>query len=220
MLSTTAAARRAASTSRHTAAVVALGVALGGCTAVGGLFDREPSASAAPTQDPSLQRDFQAERLADYLETMRDLIEGDAVTKADVFSNAADAAEYSPTTTNQLNFALALATPGHASSDAAEAQRRLNELLASTSLLPEERVLATIHLKEVEQRLILDAEAQQLQQEAELAIAQRDAETAQRLQATLEENRRLRLELDEAQDKLDAITNIERSIRERENGPN
>jgi hypothetical protein len=36
----------------------------------------------------------------------------------------------------------------------------------------------------------------------------------------MEENRRLRVQLDEAREKLDAITNIERSIRERESGAN
>ena len=78
-------------------------------------------------------------------------------------------------------------------------------------------MLATVHLKEVEQRLILDAEAQRLQKAVETATAQRNDQTAQRLQAALDENRQLRAELDQAREKLDAITNIERSIREREN---
>ena len=54
---------------------------------------------------------------------------------------------------------------------------------------------------------------------AAAATAQRNDRSAQQLQAALEENRQLRLALDEARAKLDAITNIERSIRERENGP-
>ena len=42
----------------------------------------------------------------------------------------------------------------------------LSELLASgDALLPEEQVLALIHLKDVEERLILDAEATRLQAE-------------------------------------------------------
>ena len=86
--------------------------------------------------------------------------------------------------------------------------------------MPEERILALVHLKDVEQRLILDAEAERLQQAAAAAAAQRNDQAAQRLQAALEENRQLRLALDEARAKLDAITNIERSIRERDNGAN
>jgi hypothetical protein len=75
-------------------------------------------------------------------------------------------------------------------------------------------------LKEVEQRLILNAEAQRLQRAAQAATAQRNDQSAQRLQAALEENAQLKAELEEAKAKLDAITNIERSIRERENGSN
>jgi hypothetical protein len=155
-----------------------------------------------------------------YLDALRDLLEGDAVVQADVFRTIQAAADAAPTTTNRLRLALALATPTHAASDPAEAQRLLNELLASGSaLLPDEQTLALIHLKDVEQRLILDAEAERLQRAATAAAAQRNDRNAQQLQAALEENRQLRTALDEARAKLDAITNIERSIRERENGP-
>jgi hypothetical protein len=152
---------------------------------------------------------------------LRNLIEGDAVVQADVFRNVAAAADASPTTTNRLMLALALATPKHPSSDAARAEMLLRELLAAgDALLPEEHVLALIHLKDVEERLILDAEAARLQQAMAAATAQRNDRNAQQLQAALEENRQLRAALDEVRAKLDAITNIERSIRERENGPN
>ena len=95
----------------------------------------------------------------------------------------------------------------------------MSELLATgDALLPEEQVLALIHLKDVEQRLILDAESKRMQQTAAAAAAQRNDRAAQQLQAALEENRQLKAALDEARARLDAITNIERSIRERENG--
>jgi hypothetical protein len=159
-----------------------------------------------------------AEALGVYLEALRELLEGDTVVQADVFRTIAAAADAAPTTTNRLRLALALATPTHAANDPAAAQRLLNELLATGgALLPEERTLALIHLKDVEQRLILDAEAERLQRAAAAAAAQRNDRIAQQLQAALEENRQLRAALDEARAKLDAITNIERSIREREN---
>src|SRR5690606_6577180 len=142
--------------------------------------DDEPSAT--------VPRDLAADRLRVYLQTRPDLIEGDAVLKADVFRNAENAAAYSPTTTNRLNYALALATPGHPASNPVEAQRLLRGLLAEQGLLPQERVLATIHLQETEQRLILDAEARRLQEEMERAIAQSNAANAERLQQTLAEN--------------------------------
>lgn len=194
--------------------------ALAGCSS-GGLF-RAAEPNSAPTVPSSLGGNQRgSSELSLYLDTLRNLVEGDAVVKADTFRNVATAADVAPTTTNRLNLALALATPGHPSSDPAAAQRALSELLAAgDTLLPDERTLALVHLKEVEQRLILDAEAQRLQRAAQTATTQRNDQAAQRLQAALEENRQLRLALDEARAKLDAITNIERSIRERENATN
>lgn len=198
---------------------LALAAALAGCTSFGaGSAARQPVPPTAPAVGPAAGT---ADALAVYLQMLRDLIEGDAVLQADIFRNVATAAEVSPTTTNRLMLALALATPTHASNDAQRAQVLLSELLASgDALLPEERVLVLIHLKDVEQRLILDAEADRLQQAVAAATAQRNDRNSQQLQAALEENRQLRLALDEVRAKLDAITNIERSIRERENGSN
>jgi hypothetical protein len=191
---------------------------LAGCTALGGASsgDRETAPSTASDPRPAVV----GEGIAVYLQTLRALIEGDPVLQADVFRNVAAQADDAPTTTNRLMLALALATGTHPASNPAEAQRLLSELLATgDALLPEEQVLALIHLKDVEQRLILDAEAERLQRAAAAATAQRNDRSAQQLQAALDENRQLRAALDEARAKLDAITNIERSIRERENGP-
>ena len=50
------------------------------------------------------------------------------------------------------------------------------------------------------------------------ADRERTANASHRLQAELDENARLRKELDEARAKLDAIANIERSLNERKPG--
>lgn len=192
-----------------------VGAVLVGCASTDRTADDRATAPAnVPTTAPATRSDA----LAVYLDPLRTLLEGDAVTQTDVFRGIAAAADAAPTTTNRLRLALALATPMHPGTNTAEAQRLLSELLASgDALLPEEQVLALIHLKDVEERLILDAEATRLQQAAAAAAAQRNDRSAQQLQAALEENRQLKLALDEARAKLDAITNIERSIREREN---
>jgi predicted RNA-binding Zn ribbon-like protein len=78
-------------------------------------------------------------------------------------------------------------------------------------------MLVTIHLREVEQRLILDAAAAQLRSESANALEQQNLESAAELRAALEENRRLRAQLDDATQKLNALAAIEQSIREREN---
>lgn len=200
-------------------AALLLAIAATGCSAFGGRPG--PAQPARPASPPPTAgaRSFGSEGLALYLNTVRELIEGDAVVKADVFRNVSAAADSAPTTTNRLNLALALATPGHPSTNPAEAQRLLNEMLAKdNALLPEERVLALLELKDVEQRLILDAEAARLQRAAQVAATQRNDQSAQRLQTALDENRLLRQQLDEARAKLDAITTIEKSIRERESG--
>lgn len=196
---------------------------LAACASTGGPFSglRNASTPAAQELPDDGATSLDAEGLAVYLELMRALVEGDPVTQAEAFNAAAEAADLAPTTTNRLRYALGLAVPGHASSNAAAAERALSALLAQgDALLPEERVLAAIHLRDVEQRLILDAEAEQLRTAAASELARQNAENAERLEAALEENRRLRAELDEATEALDAITTIERSIRERENGPN
>ena len=201
---------------RNTASLIFVSAALAACTELGpteGRQTSEPTVAELPANA--------SDGVGIYLQTLRSLIEGDPVEQADVFRNVAAAADASPTTTNRLMLALALATPTHPSSDEAKAQKLLSELLAAgDTLLPEERTLALIHLKDVEARLILDAEAGRLQRAAAAASAERNDRTTQQLQAALEENRQLKLALDDVRARLDAITNIERSIRERENGPN
>jgi len=194
-------------------------IALTGCSMTGSLFGGPDSSSPARGPEPgaTATSSLETRALGLYLETMEALIEGDSVTQAEVFENASEAAVLSPTTTNRLRLALALATPGHPGADPVAAQRQLADLLAAgDSLLPEERVLATIHLQEVEERLILDSAAQQQRQRSAAEISRLNADSTERLQAAEDENRRLREELAEAQEKLEAITSIERSIRERD----
>jgi hypothetical protein len=202
---------------RSAAPLIFVSAALAACTALGPSDGRQATEPTVTTELPANA----ADGIGIYLQTLRSLIEGDPVEQADVFRTVAGAADASPTTTNRLMLALALATPTHPSSDEAKAQALLSELLAaSDTLLPEERTLALIHLKDVEARLILDAEAGRLQRAAAAATAERNDRNTQQLQAALEENRQLKLALDDVRARLDAITNIERSIRERENGPN
>jgi hypothetical protein len=152
-----------------------------------------------------------------YLDTMQQLITGDALTRAAAFNDAEEAAEFAPTTTNRLRYALALSVPGHSGSDPAAAAERLGALLAAgDALLPEERMLATIQLRQAEQLQILASANADLTRRIETAVATSDAEGARRLQAVMSENERLRRELEDATTMLEAITNIERSISESE----
>jgi len=198
--------------SRRPYLLVSLLLAVSGCGTNAGLFG-----SAGDRPAASINVEPTAAGMAGYLELMSNLVEGDQVTQAEVFQDASRAVEWAPTTTNRLRYALALATPGHPSADPVAAQSLLNELLASTdTLLPEERILATIHLNEVDQRLVLDSEARRLKQEADTSLQRQAVETNQRLRTAVAENQKLQKQLKEAQDKLEAITAIERSLQERE----
>jgi hypothetical protein len=199
--------------------VLAFALPLTGCSSMQGLFGRDAEASGSDEGGgtAAARTAADAQGVVVYLDLMRTLIEGDALTQAEVFGEVADAADFAPTTTNRLKYALALATPGHPGSDAMLAEQRLSALAASSdALLPEERMLVTIQLREVEQRLILDAAAAQLRRESAAALAQQNSASAAQLRAALEENRRLRAELDDATQKLNALAAIEQSIRDRE----
>ena len=97
------------------------------------------------------------------LELMSELPQGDPATQAELLQTAKNAAELTPTTSNKLKYALALATPGHGGADPVAAQRQLAELLATPeNLLPIERFMAQSQLRQVERQLILGTENQRL----------------------------------------------------------
>lgn len=152
---------------------------------------------------------------APYIGEMSQLASGDPATQAEIYADAAAAARLTPDTGSRLRFALVLATPGHPGSDPDLAQNILRDLLSEPELLtPIERSLATIHLGEVEERLTLNAEARRLRLASVRATNSEEEAIAQRIASVESENRQLRQSLAEAQEKLDAITSIERSIRE------
>jgi hypothetical protein len=182
------------------------------CGAAGPFARQKP---AAPTEPDRASPDLSP--ITPLLQMMSSLPQGDPARQAELFQSAKDAAELTPTTSNKLKYALALATPGYSGSDPVAAQRQLSELLARPeTLLPIERLLALVELKEVEQRLILQAENKRMRDDA-----QRDESREKllainrRLAAESDENVRLRKALDEARAKLEAITHIERSINDR-----
>ena len=180
---------------------------LGACSLLG---QPAPAPATPQRQDPSLAV------IGDHLEMMSRLSQVTPAEQAEIFQGAQNAAEAAPTTSNLLRYALALATPGHGSEDLTAASDRLSQLLAgSDTMLPAERALAWVVLKDVEQRLILLAENRRLQDSSARLAKERGAATNRRLQAEIEENARLKRELAEAQAKLDEITRIERSIIER-----
>ncbi len=152
-----------------------------------------------------------------YLKELQDLAAGDPATQAEIFADASSAAQLTPDPSTNLRLALVLATPGHAESDAATAESMLREVLTQPELLTTpEFALATIHLNSVERLIVANAEARQLRESSNRAARTEEQAITQRLASVEAENRRLRRDLEDAEQKLEAITSIERSIREQE----
>ncbi len=192
------------------AAFVAPALLLAACTLV-------PSPTPAPQPPPTEPRlDPSLAVVAEHLQTMARLNMGTPAQQAEILKNARDNAQIAPTTTNLLRLALVLATPDHGASNPQDARQRLSELLARPeNLMPAEQALAMVLLDHVDKRLVLQSENQKLQADNARTASERGAATNRRLQAEIEENNRLRRALKEAQDKLDEIARIERSIIDR-----
>lgn len=152
-----------------------------------------------------------------YIEELALLASNDPASTAEIYADATAGATLTPNASTNLRLGLVLAIPGHAESDPARAQSLLRDALSQELLLtPAEIALARIHLNSVERLLIVQVETDRLRAStSRLQQSQQDA-ASQRLASIEAENRRLRRELAEAEDKLEAITSIERSIREQE----
>lgn len=155
--------------------------------------------------------------LAYYFDLMLRLTDDDALTRAEAFNDARDGAEFAPTTSNRLSYALALSVPGHAGSDPAAAAERLRDLIAAgDALLPEERMLARIQLRYAEQLEVLEGNRVELQAMLDAARAAQNEAAQETIRGLQAQNAELRAELENATEMLDAITRIEESISERE----
>jgi hypothetical protein len=204
-----------------TVGALALLLAMAGCSSTGSLFRSSGDGSNGSTNGSDTAAGdtatLDARNVAVYLDTMARLIEGDTLTQAAIFNDLADAAEFAPTTTNRLLYALALSLPDHSGSDPAAAAERLRGLIAAgNTLLPEERMLAQIQLQSANELAILRAASAESEARLASGLAARDEQHAAALAAQMAEIERLETELKDVTATLDAITNIERSLSERE----
>ena len=157
--------------------------------------------------------------LNDYLILLQKLVQGPPSEQAEIVTAAQRDYDTAPTPSHTLKLALILGTPGHPAANLTRAQGLLRELMANPeTLLPGERALTFLQLSQIDDHLTLEAENLRLQADAVRADREHVASANHRLQAELDENTRLRKELEEARAKLDAIANIERSLNERKPG--
>jgi len=194
---------------RVLAAILIAALALSGCESTSNWLKGRRTAVA---DDPVLAGSSEANT---YLAELEQLVNGDPATQAEIVADAESAAKLTPGPSTELRYALVMATPGHAGSNAAEAQALLREILVRPELLTESEVaLATIFLRNAESSVVLGTEARRLRAENTRAATTEEAAVSQRIARVEAENRQLRQSLAEAEAKIEALTSIERSIRE------
>ena len=190
---------------RHKLLVASLCALIGGCA--GGMSPRhEPAA-------PAIDRDStEAAVISSDLDVCLRLARGSPAEQAEILTTANNDYSAAPTPSRVLRYAMVLSTPGHAGYDPVVAQRLLHEVLANPeTLLPAERALAFLQLQQVDRQQSLKADVTRLQQNAERSTNDRIAQLSRQLKTESDDNVRLKKLLAEAQEKLDAIANIERS---------
>jgi hypothetical protein len=191
------------------AAALSVALLLSGCSTTAQISDWFRGASG--------QGAMEAPDLETYLGELSELTSGDAGRQADIYDDASAAAELEPGPSSTLRLALVLATPGHAQSDPGRAVTLLREVLQQeTSLTTEEMSLASVYLANAERLAEVTGEVARLRDSSAKANRAEQQSSARRIAAVEAENERLRKELEEAEQKLEAITSIERSIREQQ----
>lgn len=181
-----------------------------GCAAfMAGRANTAPAPPASPVSSSATQ-------LTQDLAVLQRLQQGAPAQQAEIAADAQREYDTAPTPSRELKLALVLATPGHPATNLPKAQGLLRELTANPQMLtPAERSLSALELSQIDDYLTLTEENRRLQSDAAHAAQEHAANANHRLQTEMDENARLRKELDEAHAKLDAIANIERSLNER-----
>jgi hypothetical protein len=189
---------------RLIALVVTLAL-VAGCKSVddwSGLKRRKETTPVARTDDGQV--------VAAYLTTLDRLGRGGAAEQAEIVESTRSAYLAEPSTQKRLRYAFVLAVPGHAASDPAGARTLLGEALATPeTLLPSERALADLMVRDLDARLALARENETLRSGSTPQEDNRVAELNRRLQAETAEKDRLRRELERAEAKLEAIATLE-----------
>lgn len=194
---------------------------MGGCVLLAScnVMPQRPVPPPAPvdTDTPANDRDLAAAVvMANTFQAMQRLTQAAPAEQAEIVSAARDAYQRDPRGEAQLRYALLLATPGHPARNVAMAQKLLRELAAQPeALVPVERAVVLVELEQLDREADLATDNEELQGAALRDDQARNAADQRRLQAQMEENARLRRQLEAAQAKLDAVATIERNLTER-----
>jgi hypothetical protein len=178
-----------------------------------------PPRPAAPAAAPVIDRKAaSSQALADDFAVIDNLITAAPEQQMEITGTAEENFQQTPTPSRKLRLALILGTPDQAGADLPRAHQMLAELASDpdSSLLPGERSLVALQLKQIGDYLTLEQENRRLR--ADAARAEQIATLKRRLDGAAGENAKLKKQLDEARAKLAAIANIEKSLNERKPG--
>ena len=190
------------------ALVLTLLASLSACAGLSGAGVSEDSASVVPPAPPPPV-------LAPYLETLGNMGPGDPARQQAELDATLAAAQQTRSSTDTLRYALALGSAGHPSSNPVEAKRLISELLAGThDLEPIELAFANAYLREFDARVALYADLARLREDSEQRLKSLDASAESRADTLAAENKYLRRALAEAERKLEAVAEMERSLLE------
>jgi hypothetical protein len=153
--------------------------------------------------------------LTPYLDTLAKMAPGDPVRQQAELAATLASAQQSRSADDTLRYALALGSAGHASSNPVEAKRLISDLLAGThDLEPVELAFANAFLREFDARVALYAEIARQREDTEQRLKSLDASADLRTATLAAENKVLRRALAEAERKLEAVAEMERSLLE------
>jgi len=189
-------------------------IALGALLTTAGCMTRPSTTPAQPPVASTITDD-----IATYLDTMDALSTGDTDHQIDVFDEVERTYLAAPTTASTLRYAAALITVGHPGAAPQRGRELLADLISRPgTLTPNERKLGSILLAQADALVALETENRRLVATVD-EQAQAQLSSARRTLALAGENERLREALEQAQQQLNAITDIERSIIERDSSP-
>lgn len=181
---------------------------LGACTQM-------ESRSSTPTPSPPAMVAPAPATVAPYLETLANMAPGDPARQQAELAATLATARQTPTAANRLRYALALGAAGHKDSNPVEAKRLLADLLAGPNDLDtEELELANAYLREFDARVALYAELARQREESQQKLKLNDSSATKRADALAAENARMKKQLAEANRKLEAVAEMERSLQE------
>ena len=120
------------------AIAILLALSLSGCESTGNWLKGRKTAEPEPVSADAPSSDI-------YLAELSKLVNSDPAAQTEIFLDAKDRAELTPSPGTRLLYALLLATPGHAETDPLLAQVILRDLLTKAEVMtPNEASLASI----------------------------------------------------------------------------